>query len=461
MSASFGAAGTAATNATRTVAPDISSFSSGDYMIAVAAYKYGDRVAGTPSGWTLLASASGGAGTDGTTDEGQAVLFAFGREKDGTEGSTVSISDTGGTANCLGARVFSFTKGAGETWDVVGGAVASDNTAGTALTWTYDTDPGITAGDIAVTPWVINSDAYTHTHALSCSGLSSITTNSRGNTAITAGANLRYGLVTHIIGAGTATDVATYTNTASGSATNAPAGASVLIRVRATAAGVSGSATAALTLAASATGTVPRTGVVSAALALAVAAVGVIGSAPNTGSATAALALDVAATGTVPIAGTASTVLPFDVTATGTVPRTGTASGPLILSVAAGGVVGTAPNTGSATCALALDVGAAGTVAVRGTAAAILPIDVTATGTVAVRGAATVLLPLDVAATGTTPRTGSALASLLLDVGATGTVTTGVPYAGQVRVTAARGPSLTFYAGHGASLTFTPREPEA
>ena len=79
--------------------------------------------------------------------------------------------------------------------------------------------------------------AYTHTHAFSAPGVSAVTTASRGNTAVTAGANLRYGLVTHSIDTGTASGAATYTNTASGSATNAPAGASVLVRLRAVAAG--------------------------------------------------------------------------------------------------------------------------------------------------------------------------------------------------------------------------------
>ncbi len=236
MAVAYGAAGTADANSARTIAPGYVG-STTDFLVAIFAQKYADRTVPTPSGWSPLGAVSGGAGTDGTVDEGQVKLWAFGREKDGSEGSTLSVTDSGGTLSCFGGRIYSFTKGASEVWSVVGGAVAVDNTAGTGLVWTYDIDPGITVNDLVVTCWVSNSTAYSHTHALSASGLSSITTQPRGTVSVTAGTHMRYGIVTHAIGAGTATGVATYTNTASGSATNAPAGASILIRLRAVASG--------------------------------------------------------------------------------------------------------------------------------------------------------------------------------------------------------------------------------
>lgn len=232
MAANFGAAGTADANSGRTVAPSLSGFNAGEYLIAEFAQKYGDRTVPTPSGWTPLGHVVGGAGTDGTIDEGQVALWFFGKQADGTEGSTLSVTDSGGTPSCFAGRVYSLTKGSSESWDISAAVTASDNVAGTSLAFTYSADPGIAAGDLVVTGWVSNSDAYTHTHAISIPGCSSITTQSRGNVAVTAGANLRYGFVTHAIGAGTSTGAATYTNTASGSATNAPAGASILVRLR-------------------------------------------------------------------------------------------------------------------------------------------------------------------------------------------------------------------------------------
>lgn len=232
MAIGFGAAGTADANSGRSLTPSYPAVSAGDYLLLEVAQKYADRTVNTPSGWTALGSASGGAGTDGTIDEGNVKIWLYGKEATGSESGTLSVTDTGGTASCFAARIFSMTKGVGESWSVSAAATASDNTAGTSLVWTYDSDPGVTANDWLVTVWAINSDPYTHTHSLSCAGLSSITTASRGNVAVTAGANLRYGFVTHAIGAGTSSGVATYTNTASGSATNAPAGASVLVRLR-------------------------------------------------------------------------------------------------------------------------------------------------------------------------------------------------------------------------------------
>ena len=220
MAIAFGAAGTTSSSATSTVTPAYPTVAAGDYMVLKVAHKYATPTVATPSGWTALGAQAGGAGTDGTVDEGQVKLWIFGKEATGSESGTLSVSNSGGTASCLSARILSFTKGASETWDVVGNALAADNTAGTSLVWTYDTDPGLTVNDWALTVWAINSDAYTHTHAFSASGVSAVTTQSRSNVTVTAGANMRHGLVTHSIDTGTATGVATYTNTSSGSATN-------------------------------------------------------------------------------------------------------------------------------------------------------------------------------------------------------------------------------------------------
>ena len=232
MAIAFGLSGTSAVTGTNTVTPSYPAVSAAEYLLCEVAHKYADRTVATPSGWTAFGSAAGAAGTDGVADEGGVKIWLFGKEATGSESGTLSVTASGGTANWMGARIYSFTKDASATWDVVGSAVASDNTAGTSLVWTYDTDPGLTVGDMAVSVWAINSDAYTHTHAMTCGGVSAITSASRGNVTVTTGANGRYGLVTHTIDAGTSTGVATYTNTSSGSATNAPVGGSVLVRLR-------------------------------------------------------------------------------------------------------------------------------------------------------------------------------------------------------------------------------------
>lgn len=201
----------------------------------------------------------------------------------------------------------------------------------------------------------------------------------------------------------------------------------------ASASGVTGTASVSLALSIAGTGTVPRTGASIAALAVNVSAAGAVGNTPITGVASAALTLGIAAAGTVPRTGTATAVLPVRVAATGTVPRTGTATVTFTLTAAASGAVGNVPRTGSAVLSLALRATSSGTVPRSG--AAVLPIS------------------LAIAATGTVPRTGAALVALLLDVAAVGTVTTGAPYVGQIRLTAARGPALALYAGNGPTLS--------
>lgn len=239
MALAYSAAGTAVAVSTRTLDITLPTLSGGEMVVIPLMQKYADRTIPTPSGWTLWEQATGGAGTNGTVDEGNVRIAALTKEVSaGDSGAVVSMTDSGGTASCFAGRPFVFTKGAGETWQLGSAAgVASDNTAGTACVFVYDIDPGFVAGDIAVTLWALNSDAYTHTHAISIPGVSSVTTQSRGNTAVTAGANGRYGMVTHDIVTGTSSGAATYTNTASGSATNAPAGASLILRLRVAAAG--------------------------------------------------------------------------------------------------------------------------------------------------------------------------------------------------------------------------------
>lgn len=236
MAIAFGVSATGSGSNTNSVTPTYPTVAAGDYIVMIVGQKYANRTVTTPAGFTALGSASGGAGTDGTVDQGNVKLWVFGKQASGSESGTITVTSTGGTSSSMHARMATLTKAGGTTWDVVGSCVASDNTAGTDCVFTYDADPGVVANDWLVTLWALNSDAYTHTHALTCSGLT-VTTASRLNQAETSGANLRLGLVTHAVTAGPATGVATYTNTASSSAANAPAGASVLIRLREVSAG--------------------------------------------------------------------------------------------------------------------------------------------------------------------------------------------------------------------------------
>ena len=238
MAISFIGAGTSASASTSPITPDYhASTAAGDYIVCVAAIKYATCAVSTPSGFTYLADAQGGQGTDGTVEEGGVRVYAFGRLADGSESGTFNVARSGGTLSVLWARTATFRNATG-LWDVVGGTQAADNAAGTSVSFTYDVDPGFVAGDWGLTGWAVNSSAYTvSTHALSASGLSSVTSLSRINTSVLTGARLRGGLATHEIVTGTSSGVATYTHTASGSNAVAPTGGSVLIRLREDSAG--------------------------------------------------------------------------------------------------------------------------------------------------------------------------------------------------------------------------------
>ena len=238
MAISFVASGTSVSGSLSTVTPDYpTGTASGDYLICTAAIKYANCAISTPSGFTYLGDATGGLGTDGVSEEGGVRVYSFGRVADGSESGTFNVSQSGGTGSVLWARTALFRNATG-LWDVVGGTQAADNSAGTGVSFTYDVDPGFVADDWGITCWAVNSSAYTvSTHALSASGLSSITSASRINTAVTSGARLRGGLATHAIGSGTSAGVATYTHTASGSNAVAPTGGSVLVRLREDSAG--------------------------------------------------------------------------------------------------------------------------------------------------------------------------------------------------------------------------------
>lgn len=235
MAISFVAAGTASGGNASPVTPDWpAGLAAGDYVVCVAAIKYGSYGIDEPTsdGFTTLASHSGGLGPDGTSDAGTIKVYAFGKVATGSESGTISVAATGGWVNVLWARTAAFRNATG-SWSVASGPIATDASAGTSVSFTYDTDPGIAADDWAITCWAVNSSAYTvSTHALSASGLSSIASLSRINSTQLSGARLRAGLATHAIGSGSSSGVATYTHTASGSNAVAPTGASVLIRLR-------------------------------------------------------------------------------------------------------------------------------------------------------------------------------------------------------------------------------------
>ncbi len=212
------------------------SLASGDLILLHVFCKYATRTINTPSGFTALGTTSGGAGTDGTADEGNVKIAVFYKISDGTESGTLSVTFTGGTGNMSCARMARFTRSAGTGWLVSGSAVDTLDAGGTtAVSFTYDTDPGFSANDLAIACSAFNTDTYSFSsHALSASGatFAAHATPEAMDTGHNEGSDGRQHMALFDCTAGPSSGVATFSTTASGSATNSPAGASVLVRLR-------------------------------------------------------------------------------------------------------------------------------------------------------------------------------------------------------------------------------------
>lgn len=207
---------------------------SGDLFIEGVVTKYSNRTINTPASWTARGNTTGGAGTDGTADEGSVRLAAFSMVSAGTESGTFNQTLTGGTANMTACRVARFTRSAGTGWLIGSAAVASDTTGGVSqLSFTFDLDPGFQTNDMAVVIVGTNYDVYTHSaHSLTITGctVGSVTTAFDGG--FTDGSDARLAMYCFPISSGTSSAVATFTCTTSGNAANNPAGAAILLRLR-------------------------------------------------------------------------------------------------------------------------------------------------------------------------------------------------------------------------------------
>lgn len=234
--------GAANSGGTNTVTPSYPSpVAAGDLLIEACVTKYSNRTINTPSLWTARGNQTGGAGTDGTSDEGNLRLGVFTTEALGTESGTLSRTLTGGTANMTASRISRFTRG-GSAWDIGTAAVAALNAGGTtAVSFAFGTDPGFQAGDVAVVIAAYNSDTYSYgSHALSAAGCTFVAHSASAepyDSGFTDGSDARFVMACFDVSAGTSSGNATYTCTATGSATNSPAGAAVLLRLRETGGG--------------------------------------------------------------------------------------------------------------------------------------------------------------------------------------------------------------------------------
>lgn len=233
MTISLFGPGTAASAAAATInVPYISSLLSGDLILMPIWAKRSNHTYPTLSGWTsLFTPFAAGAGTDGTADQGKVLCGVYYKIAAGGETGNETVTLTGGTTDVMVGRMIAYRSTVGFATPV---AITKALDAGgtTAVSWGFSSDLGLTTSDWAVFIGCLNTDAYTISgQSLTGSGITT-TYNSRFNTAVATGSQLRFILGDCTINTGPSSGAQTVALTASGSAANAPAGPGVLIRLR-------------------------------------------------------------------------------------------------------------------------------------------------------------------------------------------------------------------------------------
>lgn len=118
-----------------------------DYAMLAVVSKYPAAVPDVPTGYTLLASGTGGSGADGA-DVGQILITVDTRICDGTEdAATQSLSVSGG--NCVTSRSICYGAGAESSWEI---ATAFGAQTAHVSAWSITTNESLDlrAGDVLI-----------------------------------------------------------------------------------------------------------------------------------------------------------------------------------------------------------------------------------------------------------------------------------------------------------------------
>lgn len=186
-----------------------------------------DAQPSTPSGWTLVGSASGGAGAFGTNTGPRRLTF-FARELAGGDAAPTTAIPSGSSGSAIGARVFTLkrTAGTGWRWAATFGTDSTSDTSfsaacATALTWK--------PGDFAVLGYAWNVQTATATaRGVTATGETFAAATSQITDQISSGSGARLQVATTSVTAGSGTQAPTVTSTLSAAAT----GAAAALRVR-------------------------------------------------------------------------------------------------------------------------------------------------------------------------------------------------------------------------------------
>jgi hypothetical protein len=211
MTISFGTTGTQSTH-TDTVTPTIVGSAGNLAVLQVVSGHPLDSVPSTPSGWTLVGSASGGGGSFGAS-AGPRRLTYFARVLLGGDANPTAAIPSGSSGSVIAGRIVSLSKTAGTGWRWAA-SFGDDQTSGTGFSATGSTALTWKANDFALIGYGVasNADSYT-VEALTAAGITFGTVTERADAAVATGNGTTVALASCTVSSGTATVAPTVTAT--------------------------------------------------------------------------------------------------------------------------------------------------------------------------------------------------------------------------------------------------------
>jgi len=208
----------------------------GDMMILIAGGKPFDLGWSVgAAGWTALGSGASGSTAAGV-DIGSMKFQVW--YKVATTDTEANPTLTEGTPafNIVGCSLHIFSKGAGEVWGTPVVVYGADETDGTALSFTFASDPGVTAGDHILCGVAVNTDAIgplTANLTPAQTGVTFGATTERNEGETTSGGDMSFHSTDTPVtsGTGSAAPTATGTGTASGGDIDRAEAAFIRLRV--------------------------------------------------------------------------------------------------------------------------------------------------------------------------------------------------------------------------------------
>lgn len=147
-------------------APGINSFANsvpgaqltGDMMLFIGTCKPYNGAMSTI--WTDLGSAASGTTASGA-DTGSVKLQVWYKIATSDTETNLTLTEGSPTWSVAAGVIYVFSKGASETWSTPVVVFGADESDGTALSFTYSSDPGGIAGDYVCLACGMNTDAMT------------------------------------------------------------------------------------------------------------------------------------------------------------------------------------------------------------------------------------------------------------------------------------------------------------